>query len=147
MKISIFCILIGFSSSLHAQPVLFKHGLVPAAPPGAETLAAYMDIENSSNMLVIINHVQSPDFENVEIHLSGIKNGIAHMSKQNELAIPGKTTLRLEQGGLHLMLIKPKRDLFPGDHVTLILTQSDHTEHVIELSVKRLKANPVHQHH
>lgn len=140
-------VLMFFSYSAQTQPLIFKQGVVQAPPPGAKALAAYMTIENPASTPAVIKHIKSLDFEKVEIHLSEIKDGIASMTAQNELVIPAKNTLELKQGGLHLMLINPRKAFFPGDKIELILTESNNTEHILELSIKRLKAQAEHHHH
>lgn len=100
---------------------------VRAAPPGATMLAGYMILRNEGNAPVIFKSAQSELFDSIELHKSVIVNGVSTMRPVGDQAIPAGGTLRIVPGGLHLMLMAPKRQLNVGDQVRFRLHFTDGT--------------------
>ncbi len=69
--------------------------------------AGYFALTNNTDGVITISSVVSPEFESVEIHESLLENGVAKMRRIPELSIPANSTLTLERGGKHLMLMRP----------------------------------------
>ena len=69
--------------------------------------AGYLSISNNSDDLVSISRVESPQFGSVQFHESVLEDGIAKMRPLDGLRIPAQSTLTLERGGKHLMLMQP----------------------------------------
>ena len=88
-------------------------------PPGAQIVAAYLTIE--SQQALSLSHVTSPSAETVEIHTMSMHNGMMKMRQIPVLALEAGKPVKLEPGGLHLMLINPKQALKEGDTVQLVL--------------------------
>ena len=63
----------------------------------------------------------SNDFEMVEIHRTETREGMSQMVRQTGLLIKGGENIRLEPGGYHLMLMRPRRHLQAFDKVVLNL--------------------------
>lgn len=101
----------------NSQPPLVAENLVIYEPlPGRAMTAGYLELTNHSADAIRINRVGSPDFDAVELHESSVDDGVAKMRPIDALVIAPGATVTLQQGGLHLMLIRPK----PGhDTVTL----------------------------
>jgi len=97
------------------------HPWVREAPPSSRVLAAYMTVKNPGDTAISIEGISSPDFESAEVHRTVVHEGMARMLHIKQLEIPAKGTVRLEPGGLHLMLFNPNRSLATGDSVTLTL--------------------------
>lgn len=95
---------------------------IPEAPPNAKALAAYMTIANASSARVSLATVSSPDFRLVEIHMTDMSHGMAHMMKQKNLPVEAGGSVDLRPGGFHLMLMEPLRALRAGDEVRLRLS-------------------------
>ncbi len=104
-----------------ATDIVVHDAWVPAAPPGATVLAAYLNIDNHSAGTQTLSGVSSPQFASVEIHRTEIRNGVASMSAQPRVAIPAHGRLSFAPNGYHLMLIGPRTALHAGDHVELHL--------------------------
>jgi len=100
---------------------------VRAAPPGAMMLAGYMTLRNDGKAPVIFKSAQSDMFGMIELHRTTIVNGVSTMRAAGEQTIPAGSALRIEQGGLHLMLMQPRRELKVGDTVRLRLHFADGT--------------------
>ena len=61
----------------------------------------------------------SPDYSSVMLHRSIRENGIDRMVMTSGVDIAPGGSLSLAPGGYHLMLMKPKHPIKPGDTVTL----------------------------
>ena len=114
-----------------------SHVWIRQAPPGVKVLAAYLSLENLTGAPLSFVAVSSPEFDSVMIHESVVKDGIESMVPVDRLPIPAKGRVELKPGGYHLMLMQPKKNLFAGDTVTLILTFSDKSELAILAPVRR----------
>ena len=95
------------------------------APPTARVMAGYMTINNAADTPVTVTAISSPDFENAEIHRTVVEEGVARMLPVRQLEVPANSQLKLEPGGLHLMLFDPQRPLAEGATVTLIIHRSN----------------------
>lgn len=92
---------------------------VRTAPPGATVMAGYAAVKNIGTQQRTIRDVSSTDFAAIEIHKTSIEGGISKMQLIEALAVPAKGEVRLERGGMHLMLFEPKRTLKTGDTLQL----------------------------
>lgn len=119
--------LLGFAalSASAGSDIQIHDPWVQAAPPGVKVLAAYLEIKNSGKKQWVLNSVASPAFGEVGIHRSVIHGNMAHMEHLKELASPANTSVTLQPGGLHFMLMDPKKPLNEGDKVPMTLTFSN----------------------
>ena len=120
---------------------------VREAPPSAQVLAAYMSIKNTGESTVTIIGISSPEFESAEIHRTVINEGIASMQPAKQLDILAHGNIKLEPGGLHLMLFNPQRTLSAGDSVTLTIHVSNGTCMTVTAPVIRQTGADHSQHH
>lgn len=91
--------------------------------------AAYFLITNFDDEQDLLLSVQSDVARNVEVHESYEREeGMMGMREITDLEIPGQSTVRFEQGGLHIMLIQLTRQLQDGDTFDLTLTFENHGE-------------------
>lgn len=88
-------------------------------PPGAKIAAAYLTLE--TKQALSLSHITSPAADAVEIHSMSMQNGMMEMRQLPALALEAGKPVKLEPGGLHLMLINPKKPLKVGDKVQLVL--------------------------
>lgn len=109
----------------HADTLGIVRPWVREAPPSSRVLAAYMSISNPGDAAVSISGISSPDFERAELHRSIVTEGMARMQPVEHIGVPANGSIRLEPGGLHLMLFKPRRALAAGDRTTLTLHLSN----------------------
>lgn len=95
--------------------------------PAGGTGAIYFAIENSGDaddMLVEVFDLMvesAGDLSDViELHETSIADGVMKMQKlETGIAVPAGETVLLKPGGLHVMFMKIKRSLEPGDVVSL----------------------------
>ena len=69
--------------------------------------------------------MKSNAFDQIEIHSSFIEDGISTMRKIDRLRISENSEMKLEPGGYHLMLMRPKKDIKEGNLVELIIYYED----------------------
>jgi copper(I)-binding protein len=81
-----------------------------------EMSAAYLSLTNYTDTTIRISHVESPQYDSVQLHETRIENGIAKMRRMPALEVPAGQSVRLQRGGKHLMLMRPTT---PVDTVTL----------------------------
>lgn len=116
------------------------------APPTARVMAGYLVLSNAGDTPVTVTSISSPDFEAAEIHRTVVKEGVARMLPVTQLDIPANSQLKLEPGGLHLMLFEPQRPLLEGATVTLIIHRSNGSKITATAPVIR-KTGVDHSHH
>ena len=110
---------------------------VRAAPPGATTLAGYLELRNGCDATVAVVDVESLDFGMPMIHRTVEEDGVSRMRAAGRLELAPGESLRFEPGGLHLMLMKPLRPLREGDRARLRLVLADGRRIYAEFPVRR----------
>ena len=104
------------------QATLILHDpWVRSASPTATVMAAYLRIDNTTDLPRILTGVRSTSFENVEIHNTVVEDGLARMIHQKKLEIPAQGSLTFKPGSYHLMLMGRKAPLHVGEQVELTL--------------------------
>ncbi len=88
----------------------------------------------------------------VEIHRTVEIDGVSRMRPAGALEIGPGGSLTLEPGGLHLMLMRPKREIAEGDRLRIRLDVTGATPVEAEFEVRRTAgedphAGHHHQHH
>jgi copper(I)-binding protein len=114
-----------------------SHVWIRVSPPGVGVDAGYLHLDNLTGKPLSLDAVTSPDFASVEIHQSIVKDGVESMQPVPKLDIPSQGGVDLKPGGYHLMLMNPRKNLFPGDTVSLSLSFSDGSELLILAPVRR----------
>ncbi|MBN1378199.1 MAG: copper chaperone PCu(A)C [Gammaproteobacteria bacterium] len=140
-------LLLLLSSALNATPLEFADARIPEAPPGAQTMAAYMKIINDSDNEKAITAISSLEFGKVEMHRTSIEDGVARMRQLDALKIPAHSSLELVPGGIHLMLLEPEKEFMRGEMIVLYLTEADGTEHTLVVTIKKKQDQEQEHHH
>jgi len=111
------------SAQMHAaeSKINISHAWVQEAPPSAEVLAGYMDLQNQSPQAQVLLGAHSADFKSVMLHQTVTKGGMTHMNHSPQIEIKAGSTLQFSPGGYHLMLMNPKKPLHQGDQVQITL--------------------------
>jgi periplasmic copper chaperone A len=94
---------------------------VRPAPMAGGTGAAYMLISNGGPDDDRLIGVRAEFAESVEIHESMMHDDMASMALIDAIDLPAGSSVALETGGYHAMLINIAEPLQPGDTVTLTL--------------------------
>ena len=116
------------------------------APPNAQVLAGYAQIENTTGNADAVVAVSSTAFEKAEIHHSAVTNNVARMTQLKELDLPPHQIVKLEPGGTHVMLFNPKSPLSAGQHVTLSFTLRSGKTLNVDADVRNTLKPSKHEH-
>lgn len=104
-----------------AEGLSVDRPMVPMAPPGAMAHAAYFTLTNSGEEPRQLIGVTAEGYAMAHLHLSEIKNDVATMSSMDLVEIAPGQSVAFEQGGLHVMLMRPEAPLEDGAMVNLTL--------------------------
>ncbi len=95
------------------------------APPVATVGAVYFTLANTGAKADRLTGISSPIARQVEIHDSRVLQGTMQMRSVAFVESPAGTTVKIEPGGLHVMLVGLTRPLTPGMEFPLSLTFRD----------------------
>lgn len=108
--------------ALEFEDVWARAALLPTdSSATAATSAIYMTIRNRGKTGDKLINASSDVAEIVELHTTETRNGMTMMSRIDQVEIPGLKKAELKPGGLHVMLIRLKQNLNPGDTVKVTL--------------------------
>lgn len=105
--IALMAALFAASCTSDIAPLVADGVRVTAPMPGMDMSAGYLTLTNNTADTITITDVTSPQFGKVELHQSIVEDGIARMVGLSHLEIPAGTSVVLEPGGKHLMLMQP----------------------------------------
>lgn len=88
-------------------------------PGGMPMHAGFARIDNPCSTAFTLTAVASDVYGSASLHESTLVNGVSRMRALPQLSLPGHASVELKPGGLHLMLMDPKKPLKPGDRVAL----------------------------
>jgi copper(I)-binding protein len=109
--------------SLRAQqPPLVAQNAWVRATPGADMAAAYLTLRNVSSTPVTVTGVTSAIAGHAMIHETSVQDGQSRMRPHEQLVVAPGMTVKLEPGGLHVMLHDLKQPLTVGQTVPLEIT-------------------------
>ncbi len=126
---------------------------IRAAPPVAQTQAAYMTLHNVGTQEKVLVGASTPAFAKVEVHETVQHEGKSLMRPKPTLPIAPGAQVQLAPGGLHIMLIGPQKPLQPKEQVTITLKFSDGSALPVIAEVREATtaspkgAGGEHQHH
>lgn len=139
--------LIGTTVWAAGPKVLIQEPWIREAPPNATTLAGYLVLNNNGDTGSALVSASSPDFGDVMIHETVEKDGIARMVHLDRVEVPANGNVQFQPGGMHIMLMQPKRPLKAGDQVPLTLNFADGTEIAVEFEVRKAAGRASGGHH
>lgn len=96
-----------------------REGWVRLSPGGMPMQAGFGRIQNSCPMPVTIVAARSPAYGSVQLHETRIVQGVSRMRAVPELRIGPDGSAVLKPGGLHLMLMQPRKPLKAGSKVAI----------------------------
>ena len=115
--------------------ITVKEAWVRATPPAARTAAVYFTLVNHGEADALVG-AESPSADLAELHSHVERDGMIAMRQVKRLALPTEGRAALEPHGDHLMLVSLRRDLAPGDRVSLRLHFEHHPPLDIEVPVR-----------
>jgi len=92
--------------------------------PGADIAAAYMTLRNTGKASITVAGVESPVAGHAMIHETKLEGGQSKMRPHEQLVIAPGATVKLQPGGLHVMMHDLKQPLTVGGKVPLVIQLS-----------------------
>jgi copper(I)-binding protein len=115
--------------------VAIMNAWVREAHAKAKVNAGYMTLVNVGSEDVTLVKVESEAFENIEVHEMATVDGLMEMRHVADLAIPAKSQIQFEPGGMHLMLMGPKEHLTTGQQIDMTLTFGSGKKQTVSVKV------------
>ena len=103
----IVCLFLAACGGEAKAPLVASEIVITEPVPGRHMSAGYISLTNNTSDAINITHVMSPEFDAVEMHESLVEDGVAKMRPIEELVIPANSSVSLQRGGKHLMLMRP----------------------------------------
>jgi periplasmic copper chaperone A len=121
--IALFLMLLGSAahSAFAAGRLDMANAWIRTAPAGAMMLAGYATLRNTGDAPVVITSAGSADFGDVSLHESVEENGVMRMRPLQSVEIAPGASIDFSPGGRHLMLMRPRRVLKPGESAKISL--------------------------
>ena len=114
--------------------------------PGMPMGVAYLTITNNGKVPDALVAANTPVAARVEFHQTSFADGMARMRPLQEIVVaPGKT-VKIEPGGIHLMLVDLESALVTGKRVPLTLEFRLAGRITVELDVKTGDSPPAAEH-
>jgi copper(I)-binding protein len=110
------------SHEFNFGPLHIGHPYARSTPAAAKTGAAYLRVTNKSNAEDRLLRASTPAAAAVELHGMRMDGNIMRMRPVEAIDIPPGGAVKLEPGGLHLMLHELRQPLKKGDRFPLTLS-------------------------
>jgi len=104
-----------------ADGLTVRDAWVRQPPPGADSVAAYLTLGNTSRHEVTVVGFDSPAAEAAMLHETVIESGESRMRARASLVLAAGQTVVLKPGGLHVMLHGLKQPLAAGQRIPLVV--------------------------
>jgi copper(I)-binding protein len=108
--------------------------------PGSDIAAAYLTLRNPTTRPISIVGVESPLASHAMIHETKTDAGQSRMRPHEQLVVPPGQTVKLEPGGLHVMLHGITQPAAVGQRIRLVLLLSDGNKVEVAAVVRPLSA-------
>lgn len=126
----------------------FEKAIVFAPLKGTRVSVGYMTLNNPSAEKMTVTIKSMEGFKTAEMHETVHKDGKMSMEKLDSVEIPAKGSLEFKEGGRHIMLFDPTRELKVGEKIKAVF-QVNGKEVPAEFEVKARVAgeDKAHHHH
>lgn len=111
-----------------------------SATPVARSGAAYLSIVNQGSETDRLLAISTPSAASAQLHRTEQADGVARMAEADSIDLPPGTTLSMDPGGLHVMLMGLKAPLKEGSTLELVLTFEKAGEARVVVPVKGVAA-------
>ena len=150
-KMTFACAALCLSAALYAgtaaEDVQAEDAYVRAVPPGQPNSAAFMSLTNKGDTDHVLVGAESNVSKVAELHTHSMEGGMMKMRPAEKIDLPAGETVKLQPGGLHIMLIGLTRQLSPGEDVEITLVFEDGSRTSLQASVKTVQQTMEHHHH
>lgn len=123
------------ASTTQGVAVRVDDAWIKAAPQGMT--GGFAHLQNTSDKDMELTSVSSDVAGTTELHeMVGSGTSMSMNKLDGPLMIPAKSSVDLEPGGKHIMLMDLKQDLKAGNSATLVLTFADASTQKVEFQIK-----------
>lgn len=120
----------------HAELVI-DDAWIKLAPPSMQMSAAYMKLSNQQQRIQVITEVTADCCASAMLHVSRLEGDNVSMEHLDQLSIPAQSSVHLQPGEVHIMLMRPRIPLVLDTPVRITFTFSDGSHQSVEALVKR----------
>lgn len=121
-----------------AGSIAIGHPWSRATPPGARNAAGYLTLTNRGETADRLVAATSPAAARTEIHLMAVVDGTMRMAPVPGVDLPAGTTVALEPGGYHVMLMDIVEPFAEGTRIPVTLIFERAGEVDVELAVEAI---------
>lgn len=125
--------------SLDRSPIKVVDTWSRSTPPAARTGVVYMTIRNEGSEADALLDFESPVAARVELHQTVVEKGVARMIPVPQLEVPGRSEVKLEPNGLHLMLVDLRAPLVAGQSFPVTMAFRSGYKPTLEVSVRSVR--------
>ncbi|WP_316366494.1 copper chaperone PCu(A)C [Candidatus Thiodiazotropha sp. CDECU1] len=122
-----------------ADGIMVEDPYVRAVPPGQPNSASFMVLHNKGDKGSALMSASTPAADVVELHTHTMEEGMMRMRKVEKIDLPAGEVVKLQPGGLHVMLIGLKQKLVPDEKLSLTLTFADGSSLQVDAPVRKLQ--------
>jgi len=125
MRLTLLALLLGAGGAAQAATaagLTLSNVWARATPAGVPVGAAYFTITNQAKEPDSLISAASPAAQSVTLHSTTLEGGLSRMRPAGEIVLAPGQTVKVEPGGLHVMLTGLKGPLVAGTRVPLTLT-------------------------
>jgi len=116
--------------------LVIEHPWSRPTAPGMPMGVAYLSIANRGKSADTLVGASSPVADKVEMHETSIVDGMARMRPLSAIDIPPGATVKIQPGGIHLMLVGLKTPLERGKTAPLVLEFRDAGRITVQLGIE-----------
>jgi copper(I)-binding protein len=134
-----FGLIIAFNAMAQAPALVVQDAWVRQVP-GSDVAAVYLTVRNPGTRSITIASVESPVAGHAMIHETRTVQGQSQMRPHEQLVVPAGQSVKLEPGGLHIMLHGMKQSAVVGQSVPVTLLLADGGKVSVAARVRPLTA-------
>lgn len=151
LKRALTAALLSLSTSVHAHAgqITIEEPFARAPAASSQVAGVFMTVRNSGTTADALIGVETPIAARAELHTHVMDGDIMRMRQVEAIDLPSGEIVRLQPGGLHVMLIGLQRPLRQGEAFPLTLSFAKAEKMTIEVPVKspaEMPPMPSHQH-
>jgi hypothetical protein len=143
---ALLCLSAGLYAGNAADNLQVQDIYVRAVPPGQSNSAAFLSLTNADQTDHALVAAESSISKVAELHTHLKEEGMMKMRRVERIDLPPGETVKLQPGGLHVMLIGLTKQLSPGEDVDITLVFEDGSRTALTAPVKTVQQTMQHHH-
>ena len=135
MRFLLILLALTLSTGAHAE-LRISDAWIKNLPPSVPVRAGYLTLSNPTTKTLVVLGFDSPAFARIDLHRTVSEDGMMRMEAVDELRLDPGVRMRLEPGGLHLMMMQASEPTRPGDRIPVSLRYADGRDQAFEMTVR-----------